>query len=171
MIFFEAAKRVSELTDVPFHFLSPIRFGNDVEWSSATNYVLASQFVPKEQGMLVFRTECYTTNLTNGASDFMMHQVTPPGEAYWTLADLFSTIPSSNITDQTDRVNVAHIMLDVDNWLLFGGNQYVNLIGALDATPDAATRNIRTTVYGFFIPGEIYERLRNQFEWANMPNS
>jgi len=161
MIYFEAAKRIQELTEVKWHKLTPVLFGNAVEWTLGTEYILASIFVPNETGLLVFRTECYSTNTTSGAADFLSRKTTPPGEAWWMTGDDL-TVTSDNRNDQTDRANDAHIVLDVDNWLLFGPGQFAFLVGALDAIVDA--RIVRTSCYGFFVPSEIYEQFRNQFQ-------
>jgi hypothetical protein len=173
MIFIEAMKKIQELTDIPYHELSPIVFGNDVAWLAPDNYILASQLIPTQTGLLVFRTECYTTNLNAAATDILQPKATPPGFAYWTMASLFSSVPVGNDTDLTDQTNQAHVILDTDCFLLAvaGANPYLNLIGILDATPDGVTRQIRTTCYGFFVPYAVYERLRNQFYWPNMPTT
>lgn len=161
MIYFEAAEKVQKLTGILWHKLTPVLFGNAVEWNLGTEYILASLFVPNESGLLVFRTECYSTNTTSGAADFMSRKTTPPGEAWWMTGDDL-TVTSDNRNDQTDRANDAHIVLDVDNWLLFGPGQIAFLVGALDAIADI--RTVRTSCYGFFIPSEIYEQFRNQFQ-------
>lgn len=173
MLFPEVMKRIQELTEIPYHELSPIIFGNDIAWSAATTYVLASQLIPEQTGLLVFRTECYTTNLTAAATDLLQVKAIPPGFAYWTMSPLFSNIPTGNDTDLTDQTNTTNVILDTDCFLLAvaGANPYLNLIGNLSAEPDGATRRVRTTCYGFFVPGAIYERLRNQFYWPNMPTT
>lgn len=163
MIYLEAAKRIQELTEIPYHKLSSVLFGNDCTWEEEDTYILASFYVPKEQGLFIFRTECYTTNLTSGAADFMQRQVVPPGTAYWATGQDQNTVTGA-LNEVTDSANVTSVVLDVDNWLLFGSGQYAQLIGVLAATADAAVRQIRTNCYGFLIPGEIFERFNNEFQ-------
>lgn len=163
MIYLEAAKRLQELTGVPYHKLSSVLFGNDASWAAQNNYILASFYVPRDQGLLVFRTECYTTNINSGATDFMLRQVIPPGTAYWATGQTQTTVPGL-LNQVTDSANVTNVVLDVDNWLLFGSDLYAILIAALQDTPDDVTRQIRTNVYGFLIPGEIFEMINNEFQ-------
>lgn len=161
MIYLEAAKRLQELTEIPYHKLTAVLFGNNVDWLAATTYILAAFYVPREQGLFVFRTECYTTNVNAGATDFMLRQTVPEGTARWATATTQTTVPG-NLSDLTDPANVTSVVLDVDNWLLFGSDQYALLIGELDVV--ATTRQIRTNVYGFLIPGEIFETINNGFQ-------
>lgn len=167
MLYGEMLRKISQLIDVPYNEMSPLRFGNDVAWQAEDTYILASQYISSNQALIIVRTECYTTNLTPAATDAMQYQVTPPGFAFWALTGTFNVAPVGNISDQTDQTNPAHLMLNVDNWLLFPANQYATLVGILDQTFDGAERRIRTTCYGALIPGTAYERLRDQFEWPN----
>lgn len=168
MIYIEAATRVAQLTGTDWWRLAPVRFGYDVTWLAATTYILAAQVIPDERGLLVFRTECYTTNLDPDSSDFMIHGATPPGFAWWTQTNFYTTIPANALGDQTDRILPAHISLDCDNLLLFGADTTVQLLATLSASPGDAERQIRTAVYGFYISGDAYERLRNNFEFPNV---
>jgi len=164
---------ISQLTEIPYYYLTPMKFGYQVVWPSADDYILASQFVPSEQGSIVYRVECYVTSLVDGEADNNMHLVTPSGDgAWWVYQTGFNALsfPTGNEGDQTDRTNPPHLVLDVEEFLIFGGNQYTNLVARLDDPPNDTTHVIRTTVYGFFIPGFIYERLRNQFDWISNTN-
>lgn len=163
MIYLEAAKRLQELTEIPYHKLTCVLFGNDADWLAQDDYILASFYVPREQGLFIFRTECYTTNINSGATDFMMRQVVPPGTAYWATGTTQTTVPGA-LSQVTDSANVTNVVLDVDNWLLFGSDRYAMLIASLQDTPDDVTRQIRTNVYGFLIPGEIFETVNNAFQ-------
>lgn len=169
MLIFELLKRIKDLTGVERKYLTPVKFGYDVAWLNAEDYVLAQQNVPATQCLLVARVECYTTNLNSGATDFMLHQVTPPGTAYWFGSSDFVFGGLATGTPLTETNAEAHVILDTDDLLLFGGNQYVKLVGALSATPDTTTRRVRTTCYGFYAPFRLFNKLRNQFTWANQP--
>lgn len=168
MIYLEALDKVSKLTETDWWRLAPVRFGFDVSWLAATTYILASQVIPNERGLLVFRTECYVTNLDETAGDFLIHGATPPGTAWWTQTNFYTTVPANALGDQTDRILPAHISLDCDNLLLFGANTTIQLLAALSASPGDVTRQVRTAVYGFYISGDAYERLRNNFEFPNL---
>lgn len=182
MIYIEALRRLSQLVNeragseeearqqkkILWEDFAPVRFGSDVEWTIADTYILAAQRVPSERTLIVFRTECYVTNLDETSSEFLKHLATPPGTAWWAYAVQFDTIPTSALTDQTDRTNQAHLILDTDNLLIFKSNVTAMLLGTLLASPGTdITRNIRTTCYGFYVPAEAYERLRNSFEFPN----
>lgn len=174
MLFIEAMKRVQDLTGISYEYLTPVVFGNAVDWFAATNYVLASQLIQPEVGLLVFRTECYSTNLNAAATDLLQPKAVPPGFAYWKMAPIFSDGSALDVeNDLTDQVNRTHIILDCDCFVLStpGANAYLNLCGILDSTPDAVTRSVRTTCYGFFMPIKIYEKLHNQFYYPNMPTT
>lgn len=168
MIYLEALKRISELTETPWRDLSPVRFGYDVTWLAAATYILAAQVIPDNKMMIVFRTECYTTNLDPDQTDFLIHGVTPPGVAWWTQANFYTTIPANARGDQTDRILPCHISLDCDNLLLFGAGTTVQLLATLTASPGDVERQVRTACYAFYTSAEIYERIRNQFEFPNL---
>lgn len=168
MIYIEALKRISQLTETPWEGLAPVRFGFDVTWLTATTYILASQVIPDERGLIVFRTECYTTCLDPDQPDFMIHGVTPPGVAWWTQTNFYTTIPANALGDQTDRILPCHISLDCDNLLLFGANTTIQLLATLSASPGDIERSVRTACYAFYITGKAYERLRNNFEFPNL---
>lgn len=165
-------REIQDLTGIPYYKLSPMKFGLEVDWTAADDLILASQFVPAQQGSIVYRVECYTTSLEDGASDNFQHLISPPGTAWWVYQTGFAALdpPASNEADQTDRENPAHLILDVEEFLIFGGNQYTNLIITVDDPPNGEPHTIRTVVYGFFIPGEVYEMLRNQFNWISNTN-
>jgi len=168
MIYLEAIRRISELTKTDWFELAPVRFGYDVTWLTATTYILAAQVIPDQRGLIVFRTECYTTNLDPDQPDFMIHGATPPGVAWWTQANFYTTIPATATGDKTDRILPCHITLDCDNLLLFGANTTIQLLATLTASPGDVERQIRTACYGCYIGGAAYERLRNNFEYPNL---
>jgi hypothetical protein len=171
MIFPEVMRRIQDLSGIPYYHLSPIIFGSNVAWLAATTYILASQQMPSQTGLLVFRTECYTVNTAlTAAGDVYQPKAVPAGFAWWRITNLFSSLGTAD-GDLTDQANASHIILDTDNWLFAtpGGGNYLNLIGNLSASPDV-TRQVRTTCYGFFMPIKIYERLRAQFYLPNMPS-
>lgn len=168
MIYLEAMDRIQKLTGSKAWQLAPVRFGYDITWLTATTYILAAQVIPTQRALIVFRTECYTTNLDPDQPDFMLHGATPPGVAWWTQANFFSTIPGNALGDQTDRILPCHISLDCDNLLLFGVNTTVQLLATLSASPGDVERSVRTACYGFYIQADAYEALRNNFEYPNL---
>lgn len=137
--------------------IRPVKFGNNVAWSSANQYTLAQYQVPQESTLLILRTECYTVNLTAAASDYGIFEPPPPGEAWWVYYPPDGS--GLNGVDVTSRLMKTHLALDADEFLLFQGNYNAALIGDFDATSDSATRQVRTLCYGYLIGPQITERL------------
>lgn len=136
--------------------IKPIKFGNVALWTAATTYTLAAYQVPRDgEYNIVMRVECYTVNLTSGATDYGVIQPPPPGNAYWQITPA-GTGNSRIVTDQTMQ---SHVMLDVDEFKIFSQGEMITLIGDFNVSPDGNTRNVRTLVYSYNVGKEIVERI------------
>jgi hypothetical protein len=136
--------------------ISPVKFGNTVLWSAATEYTLADYQIPREaEYNIVLRVECYTLNLTSGAADYGMSEPPPPGKAFWRYIPYGSGV-SYNLTDITAQ---SHLLLDVDEFKIFKAGYNLALIGNFNAASDGATRNVRTIVYSYNVGAGIVERI------------
>jgi hypothetical protein len=137
--------------------IKPVKFGTPVSWTNAALYTLAQYQVPDQTSyLIVLRVECYTTNFTSGSADYGNYQPPPPGFAYWSLVPSGS---SGGSYPQTDQGAATHLLLDCDEMLFFRGGSQVYLFGNLNASPDGATRIVRTLVYGYVVGPDIAARL------------
>ena len=137
--------------------ITPVKYGQVVSWSAATQYGLARYQIPPEASFhVVLRVETYTVNFTAGAADFGAFEPPPPGSAFWiyTVPGTFTTL--QEITDQNAPVQRV---LDADDYLFLKGGYDVFLVGDFSASPDGDTRLVRTLVYGYNIGPELGGRL------------
>jgi len=161
MLILEHLERLQRLTGVEFKYITPVEFGYAINWTAATVYILASCFIPKQQSLIVLRVEQHINNLTT-----QKYEPPPPGTANW----LTSATLTNTGENETNPDAPVHLVCDVDTMLIFGGNQYASLVGDLNANPDSGTvtRSINTTVYAYFVPADIAERLKKQFQFINV---
>lgn len=136
--------------------IQPVKFGNTVQWTAAGIYDLAVYQVPRNADyLIVMRVECYTVNLTSGATDYGVFQPVPPGKAYWEIT------PSGTGTTRivSDETMQSHVMCDVDEQRFFSAGELATLKGDFLVSPDGQTRNVRSLVYSYLIGNEIIERI------------
>lgn len=154
MLILKHLEQIEDLTGIKPHQVKPVKFGLEVGWNLASQYVLAAHFVPDNVALLVLRVECVMINQTVGAADFNIAQPAPSGKAYWT------TSPDAALGKPVTNANArTHVVLDVDELLIFAGNQWASVVGDFNAPPDADTRQVRTTVYGYYVPSEVVAAL------------
>lgn len=133
--------------------ITPVKYGQVVQWSAATDYFLALYQIPAEASFhVVLRVECYSVNYTAGAADFGSFEPPPPGAAFWVYAT-----PGTFTTQQIVIGDFGAIqrLLDADEYLFFKGGYNIALIGSLNVSPDGDTRAVRTLVYGYNIGPEL----------------
>jgi hypothetical protein len=136
--------------------ISPVKFGNTVLWNAAGNYTLADYQIPRDGAYLVvLRVETYTINWTSAAQDFGVNEPPPPGKAFWRYIP-YGTGVSYDLTDTNAQ---SHLLCDVDDFKIFKSGYTVALIGNFNVSPDAQTRNVRTTVYAYNVGSQIVERI------------
>jgi hypothetical protein len=136
--------------------IKPVKYGLTVEWDDADEYTLANYQIPDDASYhLVLRVECYTVNLTSGATDYGLFEPPPPGTAFWRYLP-FGTGATYDLTDVNAQ---PQIILDCDEFLVFKGGYNLALIGNLDVAPDGETRNVRTLIYGYDCGPVIANRL------------
>lgn len=136
--------------------IQPVKFGNTVLWTAATTYTLAQFQTPREAVYcVVMRVESYTVNLTSGATDYGVYQPPPPGKAYWQT----TAAGSSTAYLASDDTMQSHVMLDVDEFRIFGPGEFITLTGEFLVSPDGLTRNVRATVYAYLVAAELIERI------------
>lgn len=136
--------------------IKPIKYGNTVQWEAATTYTLADYQIPREASYhIILRVECYTVNLTSGAGDYGMSEPPPPGKAYYEYIP-YGTGITYVLTDINSQ---SHLLLDVDEFKIFKQGYTVALIGDFLVASDAATRAVRTVVYGYDVGPQIVERI------------
>lgn len=140
-----------------FSSINPVKFGNEVTWSAANTFTLASYQVPQDYFLAVLRTECYTVNFTSGAADYGQFEPPPSGTAWWVY---FPPDGSGlNAVAVTSPAMPTQLALDADELRLFQGGQNAALLGTFLAPSDSATRKVRTLVYAYLIPEKIKDAL------------
>ena len=136
--------------------IKPIKYGNTVQWEAATTYTLADYQIPRDAAYhIVLRVECYTVDLTSGAADYGLSEPPPPGKAFWEYIP-YGTGTTYVLTDVNAQ---SPLLLDVDDFKIFKQGYTVALIGNFLVSPDALTRAVRTTVYGYDVGPQIVERI------------
>lgn len=152
----EAADQMSKEHARLLSQIVPVKFGNTARWAAATTYDLASIQIPRNaEWLCLMRVECYTVNLTAGASDYGVYQPVPPGKAYWQE----TPAGTGTVRILTDENMQSHVMCDVDEMRFFSAGRTISLIGNFNVSPDGSTRDVRTTCYAYNIGSEIIERL------------
>jgi len=164
MLILEHLKILSQLTELPISGIKPVRFGFKLNWSASATVTLASCLIPDSTALVVLRTECYVVNLTSGAADYGYYQPPPPGTAWWLTANDVNT-SGQNFTDPNAP---THLVCDTDELIFFPSGRYVNLVATLEVSPDGATRAIRTTCYGYYVPAGVVDRLANQEDFIRV---
>lgn len=149
MLQFEHIKLIRELTNVPLNKIKPVKFGFAINWSTATDYVLAAYRVPENRALIVARVECYTGCWVSGAADFRMYGTPPPGYAWWISA---TDAGYGGREDITNPATPAHLTLDSDELLLFQQARYANILSTLPAPADGLARPVYTRVFGYLVP-------------------
>lgn len=133
--------------------ITPVKYGQTVSWLAAGQYGVARYQIPAEASFhVVLRVECYTVNLTSGAADYGLTEPPPPGAAFWVYTTPGTFTIQQVITDQNAPVQR---LLDADEYLFAKGGFDLWLIGDFSASPDGATREVRTLVYGYNIGPEL----------------
>lgn len=167
MLQLKELKLIRDLTGAEPWELKAVKFGINFAFVDSAVGVIATQFVPEQEALLVTRTQCYLTNIDNTASDYLLYRMPPDGVAYWILG--------RSITDTTGVYNVTPplapeaLVLDTDEYLLFPPSMYANLLFNPTGTPPSSgTWQLRTTVYGYFVPPNVYETLGNAVGWINI---
>jgi len=140
-----------------WHDIQPVKFGNSVQWAGTTPVTLAHYPVPPDSAyMLILRVECYTTTFTPGAPGFGQFSPPPPAQAKWVYTDVASFTGNSYPVTPVEPI---HILLDTDEYLFVKGGDIASLIANPGPSPDAATRFIRTLVYGYLVGALIADRI------------
>ena len=136
--------------------IKPIKYGGVVLWLAATNYTLARYQIPDEAAYhIVLRTECYTVNYTAAAADFGMFEPPPPGFVFWEYIP-YGAGATYRLTAQDAP---PQRIVDADEFLFFKGGYNVTIHADFQASPDGATRNVRTLVYGYNCGAMVADRL------------
>jgi hypothetical protein len=104
---------------------------------------------------VVCRVETYTVNWTSGAADFGAFEPPPPGFAHWQ----YQLPTGATLQDITWTTAPDQRLLDADEYMFFKGGYDLVLIGSFAASPDGATRDVRTLVYAYNIGPELAMRL------------
>src|SRR5215510_3273831 len=136
--------------------ISPVKYGSVVLWHDATTYNLAKYQIPREASLhMVARVETYTVNWTAGAADFGAFEPPPPGFAFWQYQ-----LPTGAVLQNLTWVfSPIQRLLDADEYMFFKGGYDLVLVGSFVVSPDGATRDVRTLVYGYNIGPELAMRL------------
>ena len=142
--------------------IKPVKFGNSVSWTDATELVLARNQVPRDMSRVVLRVKTQTINYTAAAGDLSVVSAAPPGSAWWQYESLGSSV-AQIITDPDAPVQT---MTNCEEFLIFKGGYYITLnLNLSSAPPNAQTREVRTLVYSYNINAEIADRIgANQAE-------
>lgn len=112
--------------------------------------------VPDEAAYnIVMRVETYTVNLTAGAADYGMFEPPPPGFAFWQ----YTPYGAGSTFVQTSPTAPVQRLCDADEFLIFKGGYNLELRGDFTASPDAATRNVRTVVYSYNVGAFVADRI------------
>lgn len=158
-------KYLNQLTSVPYYEIKPVKFGYDIGYGAAAQYVLASQEVPANMALAVLRVQCYMTNTDETASDYQFYRTFPSGLAWWILC---RDTGSTSVQDWTNPNAPAQLVLDTDELLLFPGGLFANLqFSATDVAP-AGDWQIRTTVYGYLVPPGVTDAISGPQDWINV---
>lgn len=149
------------------HQIKPVKFGYAVEHEEAdVALTLASQMLVDNVGLGVARVQCYMVNTDITTNDYGIWRTFPPGIADWYMA---RTAGGASVTNFTATSAPGHLPLDCDELLWFPPGHVINLRFTPSAAPPATgTWIIRTTVFGFFVPPQVYDRLGQCGDWINV---
>jgi hypothetical protein len=136
--------------------IKPVKFGNNITWSDASDGTLARYQVPRDFFNIVLRVRTYTVNYTSGALDLSLPGPPPSGSAWWEY-QILGTGVAQVITDPDMPVQV---MAEAEEFLIFRGGFYIVLrINFASAPPDDEARQVRTTVYSYNCGAAIIDRI------------
>lgn len=156
---------IKRLTGAKPHELKAVKFGYNIHYTAAAQYVLASQQVPRNVSLLVLRTQVYLTNQEETATDYGFYRTIPNGLAYWIVAP-----DTSNTTIQAwSNPNApSQLALDCDEFLLFPSGLFANLL--FTAADPAPTGDffLRTTIFAYFVPPKVSDALGGPQSWINV---
>lgn len=158
-------KLIRDLTGVEPHEIKAVKYGFAINYTVSAPYVLASIQIPQDTNLLVLRTQTYLTNQDEASSDYGYYRTYPDGKAWWILADDAST---TALQDWTNINAPGQLILDSDEFLLFPPGYNANLIfEPVDAAPGTSSAwTIRTTIYAYFVPASVSDKLGNPQSWA-----
>lgn len=145
-----------------WHDIKPVRFGRDVTWTIADEYILAFFGIPDDVPYLVVtRVESYVTTNVATAAGFGEKGPPPPGSptfgTRWVQSPSF-VFPAPDLFNVTGATT-PHILLDVDEFLFFKGGNDIQLLAFLAANPTADARRINTLVYGYLLGPSVADKL------------
>lgn len=164
---------IRDLTGCEPKEIKAIKFGIEVQYTTATALILAAQTVPVDAAaLLVLRTHAYMLNADETATDYAVRRVVPPGVALWRLGTRTETT-GYTIADliQTDPTAFPNLLLDEDEFLFFppAFNALLQFTPT-DAAPAAGAWFIRATCYGYFVPPLVVDKLATAQNWINPQN-
>jgi hypothetical protein len=143
-----------------WHAIKPVRFYNDVNWTVATEYVLARYSIPDDAAYLVVtRVETWIITNVAAAPGYGLRIPPPPGAVFNTrwLASPDGTVltPDVNVTGE----ELPTGLLNVDEFLFFKAGNVISLIADLPANPDANAKTIQTVVYSYLCGTKVADKL------------
>jgi hypothetical protein len=158
-------KYLNEMSGAPYFEIKPVKFGYSIGYSAAATYVLASQEVPANMTLCVLRVQCYLVNIDNAASDFQFYRSAPEGLAWWIQA---RDTGSTSLQNWTNPNAPSFLALDCDELLLFPGGTFANLLFTASGAAPSGDWQIRTTVFGYFVPPRVTDALSGPQDFINV---
>lgn len=167
MLQLKELKLIKDLSGAEPWELKAVKFGINFAFTDSSLGVIATQFVPEQESLLVTRVQSYLVNIDPTANDYLIYRSVPDGVAYWILA--------RSITDTTGVYNVTpplaqqSLALDCDEFLLFPPSMYANLIfNPAGSPPATGTWQLRTTVFAYFVPPSVSDMFGGPIDWINV---
>jgi hypothetical protein len=167
MLQLQHLKLLRELTGLEAHEMKAVKFGYEQTYTIVQNYLIGSQKIPANMVLVVLRSQAYLVNQLETAADYGYYRTHPSGVAFWRLATI-AGVTTTALRDWTSRLLPAQLALDSDEFLFFPPGYYAQLVFVpTDAAPATGQWMLRGTIYGYFVPSAVSDKLLESQQWLN----
>jgi hypothetical protein len=157
MLYLEALWLLKHLTDCDTTECKGVKFGCDITWTAAGDYVLAAQEVPQDVYMLILGNKHDVVQLdpaVDPSTSLQFRRSNTRGRAWWILSNGHTTA-DTELQQLTSQNLSGGLTLDVPDLILAPPGYFCNLMFNTTQVAPAGVWRFRTKVFAMFIPPKV----------------